>query len=525
MLKSYYEILKVDRDASREEIKRAYRTLLERYRIRLGEEDFKQHAAILEKAYNVLYDDNKRAKYDRMLWEREGADARSEEARGQKQAAPERQDDGRANREPEMPQARMARTVAEVRKESRPKPEPGRSGRASYLAVDEPEEEQPVREKPKVTGLVIAIVVVVLLIAGGAYYFYNYMYIPENNYNKAISLVDQGNFEEAISVFSELKDYKDSPKRIENARRSIGYSYIKQKQYDKAMEVFTELGNDEDIIKCKTAQAEDLLGQKKYDEAVALYNEIGDTDGVSKSKYAQATSLLAAGKKDEAYAAFNALGSYKDSAGKVTQIKADMQAQLTNDLAAIDTAKIAIATFDEAKQSIVKLNDMDTLAKKFELDALYGSIESKWQSVESSYLAVYYRNAASKQNTRNKKYFDEVYLTNTNDEDSAEDEKTTHFKKSPDYVSLYADCLKGVSEKTLNVVWYKYKLDHATGEYTERSQVAESKPKELSEIKNSDSVLFSFKKNAFKYGTGLYAAEITVEEDSEPSALVFFYLQ
>lgn len=63
--RDYYEVLGVSKTASKDEIKSAYRKLAKKYHPDLNkepgaEEKFKE----VQEAYDVLYDDNKRATYD-----------------------------------------------------------------------------------------------------------------------------------------------------------------------------------------------------------------------------------------------------------------------------------------------------------------------------------------------------------------------------------------------------------------------------------------------------------------------------
>ncbi len=63
MPKDYYKILGVNKNASKEEIKRAYRELAQKYHPDKKGGDEKKFKEINE-AYQVLSDDNKRAQYD-----------------------------------------------------------------------------------------------------------------------------------------------------------------------------------------------------------------------------------------------------------------------------------------------------------------------------------------------------------------------------------------------------------------------------------------------------------------------------
>ena len=90
----------------------------------------------------------------------------------------------------------------------------------------------------------------------------NSVIIPYVKYNYAVALMDSGKYEDAISAFTELGDYKDSADRISESKEKI-----------------------------------------------------------KELKYGDAVALMDAGKVDEAYSVFVELGDYKDSEAKAGAIR------------------------------------------------------------------------------------------------------------------------------------------------------------------------------------------------------------
>jgi len=81
MSKDYYKMLGVNRNASKEEIRRAYRELAQKYHPDKKGGDEKRFKEINE-AYQVLSDDNKRAQYDQFGTTFEGFSAQGGPAWG-----------------------------------------------------------------------------------------------------------------------------------------------------------------------------------------------------------------------------------------------------------------------------------------------------------------------------------------------------------------------------------------------------------------------------------------------------------
>lgn len=71
MEKSLYEILGISKNASKEEITKTYKKLKFKYAEEDEDNDVKKKMSIIENAYEILSDENKRAKYDEFLREKE----------------------------------------------------------------------------------------------------------------------------------------------------------------------------------------------------------------------------------------------------------------------------------------------------------------------------------------------------------------------------------------------------------------------------------------------------------------------
>lgn len=172
--------------------------------------------------------------------------------------------------------------------------------------VNAEEKERKAKER-KNKRLTVAFVLAVL-IACVVGWFVVTQVIPNNKYQQAVALRENGQYDEAIAVFAELGDYSDAAQQLSETRYQ---------------------------------QATNLRAFGKYDEAIALFAELGNyydaAAQVTETKYQKATNLNAFGKYDEAYAIYVTLTGYKD---------VDKQlAEDDNMIAAARDAKFAVGNY------------------------------------------------------------------------------------------------------------------------------------------------------------------------------------
>ena len=89
---------------------------------------------------------------------------------------------------------------------------------------------------------------------------------PMVKYNKANKLLEQGSYDEAITLFKELGNYKDSTDLINECNYQWAVKYKDSGSYDEAITLFEDLGNYKDsaekLIELAYTNAESLVNNK-----------------------------------------------------------------------------------------------------------------------------------------------------------------------------------------------------------------------------------------------------------------------
>ena len=198
------------------------------------------------------------------------------------------------------------------------------------------EKERKAKER-KNKRLTVAFVLVVL-IACVVGWFVVTRVIPNNKYQQAVTLRKNGQYGEAIAVFTQLGDYAEARMQIAPTKYLQAEALRENGQYGEAIAVFTQLGDYAEarmqIAPTKYLQAEALRENGQYGEAIDVFTELGDYSDaaaqIAETKYQQAIALRETGKYKSAIAAFTELGDYGDAEAQITETKYQQADDLTN---------------------------------------------------------------------------------------------------------------------------------------------------------------------------------------------------
>ncbi len=220
----------------------------------------------------------------------------------------------------------------------------------------------------------IAVILAAILIVCVAVYFgVTKVVIPNKNYNAAVDLMNDGKYEEAITVFKALDGYKDSAEQITACKTEI-----KDIAYDAALAMKDE-GKYEEAI----AAFEALNGYKDSSEQITAC-EIVIKDEV----YKAAVALLDEGNVIKAYESLISLNGYKDSAERAKSLYEQYKSDALNAAAVGDYIYFGFCEQDDnttnGKESIewlvlAKEDNKILVISRYALDAK--PYNTKWEAV------------------------------------------------------------------------------------------------------------------------------------------------
>lgn len=148
--------------------------------------------------------------------------------------------------------------------------------------------------KNKKVGIIAGIAAVCLVVAGVVF---TQVIIPENQYKAAEALLEQGDFDGAISGFESLNNFKDSKERASALKYDKAIGYYEDSLFEEAEDIFDELEDYKDSQEMKQAsvygQGELLLQEGNFEQACWKFSEISGYKD-SSDKFLEGERLLGA---------------------------------------------------------------------------------------------------------------------------------------------------------------------------------------------------------------------------------------
>ena len=167
-----------------------------------------------------------------------------------------------------------------------------------------------------------------------AYEYAGRAFSPEEKYEDIRSYIngsgqkclDDGMYEKAMEYF----ELADNPEKITECKAGIfeeGKSFLEAEEYDKAKEIFTDLGDYSDsqlmVKECDYQLAVRKMQAGQYDDAYSDFNsmiEYKDSENMMlETRYQEARSILEENRYDSARELFGKLGDYSDSPAMIME--------------------------------------------------------------------------------------------------------------------------------------------------------------------------------------------------------------
>lgn len=214
-------------------------------------------------------------------------------------------------------------------------------------------EKKPINKKKIIIIGLISVVVIIVAVV-----LLNTLVLPGYKYNKAEEYCKNKQYDKAINMYSDIKDFKDSRKLLKNAYFEYGKQLIENQKYNEAIENLEDSKHDDAEAYINYAKALQLFQDKKYDEAITALEKMNDFEKTKEflldAYYGKANELFNSGKYKDAI-------TYYEKSG----VKDVEQKQINN-------AKIMIA---EEKFQAGNLAEAQKLFKELDQTLEYNNVK------------------------------------------------------------------------------------------------------------------------------------------------------
>lgn len=192
-------------------------------------------------------------------------------------------------------------------------------------------------------------------------------YLLESRYLLAQRTLKDGAYAQAQSMFTELGGYQDSPEMVCQCRYLIALQKKEAGNYLEALEMFTALDGYNDspemVCQCRYHIALQKKDAGNYPEALEIFTDLGayqdSADMAVECKYLLACNMMLTKDFQNALALFEALPDYKDSAQNVTECQYQLAIRMINEGKIPDAyAQLtALGDYKESKSYLTSVED------------------------------------------------------------------------------------------------------------------------------------------------------------------------
>ena len=182
----------------------------------------------------------------------------------------------------------------------------------------------------------------------------------DNQYSSAIKLFEEKRFDEAITAFQNLYNFKDSKRKVKEAGYQKAEALLKDGKYEEAISSYAALGKYMDsqkkIYSCEYKIADQLYSKKEIDAAIAAFERIipysDSQERANSIRFEKANALWQSGELQSAAEEFKALGEYKTAATDLIKVSTELadRAMADKDYAAALAAYQVMEQTDEIKK-------------------------------------------------------------------------------------------------------------------------------------------------------------------------------
>ena len=228
-------------------------------------------------------------------------------------------------------QAQLAAEQAEQRRieaELRAKEEAEQAEKERVAAELKTREDEIHRRKVEALKVKVRIISIIAVITAAAcvvaLLLTTRIIIPQNDYNKAMKLLNAGKYDEAAANFVVLGSYKDASEMISECIYRNAENLATSGQLEEAAKLYQQLNGYKDSYVLKNQiEADELYNAGDFAGAYDIYATLDEAyqshAADYETMYAAAQEQLVKGQYDEAAAGFAELGKYRDAEEKVVQ--------------------------------------------------------------------------------------------------------------------------------------------------------------------------------------------------------------